>query len=268
MSAVPGVVLAITVHDPQGRLVESTATYLPALRERYAALVALCSPATHPQVLALLQEHGVHIAHQRPGKVDSGLLGQVRLDTIRAADELGYSHCQLADHDRILHWIASYADELSDVIAQITRYDLLVLGRTPRAFDTHPQAQQDTERLATHAFELAWGAPWDITAGSRGLSRCAIETLLAESRELSVGNDGEWPLVIRRHPGLRIGYQETEGLEFETADRYADEIAQVGSLEAWLSAKYDTLATWEARIRMAGQIVGAIRRARERESET
>jgi hypothetical protein len=268
MTVKPGVVLAMTVHDPERRLYASTARFLPSLKRRYVAIVALCSPTTNSEVAALLAQHDVHVAYQRQAEVDTSILGQVRLDTIRMAHELGYRHCQLADHDRILHWVANYSQELDQIIAQIPQYDFLVLGRTPRAFRTHPPAQQDTEKLATHAFALAWGEAWDITAGSRGLSRRAIKALLADSQTLSVGNDGEWPLVLRQHPELQIGYQETEGLEFETADRYADEIAALGSIEAWIKARYNTLNTWESRIHTAHLIVQAIRQAAERQAPT
>ena len=260
-----GIVLALTVHDPDRRLFDLTKRHLGALTSLYDGALALCSHATHPDTIGLLGDHGVIIRYQEVQGVDIGSLGAVRLATIAEAARLGYSHCHLCDHDRVLHWLMYFPDELERAIDRIRDHDFLIFGRTERAFATHPAAQRDTEALVTHAFELAWGDPWDITAGSRGLSQRAIRYLLAYSREASVGNDGEWPLVLRRVAEMRIGYMATEGLEFETTDRYDDQIAALGSRAVWIDAHYNTLASWEARIRTAHLIISAIRRASDPE---
>lgn len=257
----PGVLLAITINDPQKRLYAMAETHHGNIAALYTGVVAFCSPTTHEDSIELLARNGAIIHRQAQTQVSVNNLGLVRQATIRAASQTGYAHYQMADYDRLLHWWMHYPDELREAIAAIPRYDFLIFGRTERAFATHPAAQQETESLATHAFELAWGEPWDITAGSRGLSHRAIERLLAHAQEPSVGNDGEWPLVLRRFAELRIGYLETEGLEFETADRYPAEIAALGSRQAWINEHYDNLAVWESRLHTAYLIVRAIRRA-------
>jgi hypothetical protein len=89
---------------------------------------------------------------------------------------------------------------LETVVAAIPNYDLLVLGRTERAWATHPPHQAETEPLFNRVFHLATGLPWDIGAGSRGLSRRAAELLLSISREPTVGVDAEWPLLLLKPP--------------------------------------------------------------------
>ena len=259
------IILAMTVHDPDGRLIELTRRYLGSLASLYDSVLALCSQATHGDTLALLADQGAIVRRQELEAVDMSSLGSVRLAVLAVVEQLGHDHCHLIDHDRALHWLMRFPDELKRAIAQIREHDLMIFGRTERAFATHPAAQRDTESLVAHAFGLAWGSPWDITAGSRGLSRRAIQCLLAHAREASVGNDGEWPLVLRRFGDMRIGYMATEGLEFETADRYADQIAALGSRSAWIDAYYESLASWEDRIGTAHMIVSAIRRASEPE---
>ena len=260
MPSRPDVALAMTVHDPDGRLYDLTAAHQPALNALYAGVVAVYSPATDPATVSLLREQGVAVWPQAQSAADIGHLGQVRLATLAAGLALA-DHCQLGDHDRMLHWIMAYPHELARVVGEVAAHDFLVLGRTDRAFATHPPAQQETERLATHAYYLATGRAWDITAGSRGASRRAGEALRRYSCEPSVANDGEWPLLIGRLPDLRLGYLATEGLEFETADRYAAEIAALGGREAWMRAHYDTLPSWSFRLDMACRTVEAIRRA-------
>ncbi len=256
----PDVALAMTVHDPDGRLYDLTAAHQPALNALYAGVVAVYSPTTQPATVQLLREQGVAVLPQEEA-VDIGRLGRVRMATVAAGLAAGCGHCQLGDHDRMLHWIAHHPAELAQVVGQVAAHDFLVLGRTDRAFATHPRAQQETERLATHAYYLATGHAWDITAGSRGVSRAALACLQRHAREASVANDGEWPLVIERFPELRLGYLATEGLEFETADRYPDEIAAAGGREAWMRAHYETLASWSFRLDLACRTVEAIRRA-------
>ncbi len=77
------------------------------------------------------------------------------------------------------------------------------------------------------------GLQWDVGAGSRGLSRRAVETLLEISQEPSVGTDAEWPLLLLHQDGFRVGHRQCEGLEFETADRFGPEIEAAGGYEAW-----------------------------------
>ncbi|NLS77921.1 MAG: hypothetical protein GXY76_11740 [Chloroflexi bacterium] len=257
----PGdVTLAMTVHDPDGRLYDLTAAHQPALNALYVGVVAVYSHSTAPATLELLRRQGVALYPQEEA-ADIGRLGRVRLATVAAGLALGCDHCQLGDHDRMLHWMMTYPDELARAVREVAAHDFLVLGRTDRAFATHPPAQQETERLATHAYALATGQEWDITAGSRGVSRRAYEALRRHSREPSVATDGEWPLVIGHLPGLRLGYLAVEGLEFETADRYAAEIAALGGREAWMRAHYDTLPSWSFRLDLAYRTVEAIRRA-------
>jgi hypothetical protein len=76
-------------------------------------------------------------------------------------------------------WYAPYPQELAQVSQQLPHHDLTVLGRTERAFASHPRAQRDTEAIVNHVFSLVTGYAWDVTAAARGLSRPAIEALVA-----------------------------------------------------------------------------------------
>ncbi|MBN1660318.1 MAG: hypothetical protein JXA93_18110 [Anaerolineae bacterium] len=193
------VTLVVTAHQPTDGLAHLAAETLPWLAGHYAALVAYCSRDTHPAILHLLAEHGATV--RRDPRESQGILGigEVRRATLRAGLEAGTAHLQMCDFDRALHWAAHYPDEMENTIAGVAGHDLLVLGRTARAWATHPAYQRDTEPLFNHAFALATGLAWDIGAGSRGLSRRAAEALLALSREQTVGVDAEWPLLLLNH---------------------------------------------------------------------
>jgi hypothetical protein len=247
----PGVALAVTEHQPDERLADTIADRLPALTARYAAVTACCSSETHPTILDLLRRHGVSVCVSSGISGDIESIGHVRRQTIRLGLEAGTTHLQMCDFDRALHWVAAYPKELETVIAQIPDYDLLVLGRTARAWSTHPAHQAETEPLFNKVFALVSGLSWDIGAGSRGISRSAAETLLAISQERTVGVDAEWPLLLLKRDGFRVGYRSCEGLEFETADRFAAEIEAAGGYGAWEAQMSSDPNHWVFRLRIA-----------------
>jgi hypothetical protein len=258
------VTLVATVHQPDDALVELTQAMLSQLQTLYGALVFLCSQTTSAGILALLRSRGatVHHEHQQPANLSG--IGRVRRRALRLGLTTGCDHLHLCDFDRVLHWAAHYPDELRQVIGEITNYDLLILGRTERAFATHPPHQAETERLANLVFSKVYGQERDITSGSRGLSRRAAERLLIHSHEEGAGVDAEWPLIVSRFRELRSDYLLCEGLEFETADSYQAEIAQAGGLERWLEAQSARPELWLHRLRVACEIAEAALRAAER----
>ena len=87
-----------------------------------------------------------------------------------------------------------YPEELRRVAQQITQFDFTILGRTPRAFATHPRIQRDTEAIINHVFERVSDRAWDTGAGARGLSRRAAETIVTGCLDDAISNDVTWPL--------------------------------------------------------------------------
>ena len=251
MEATPSVTLIATVHQPDERLASLAEAQLPELVTRYAALTAFCSGSTHAGILDLLRRYGVsvHVDDRPSAGIDH--IGRVRRKALRASLEAGTSHLQMCDFDRALHWVAHFPQELEAVLAEIARYDLLVLGRTERAWATHPPYQADTEPLFNKVFALVTGLSWDVGAGSRGFSRAGAEKLLELSREPTIGIDAEWPLLLLGSDGYRVGFRACEGLEFETADRFAAEIEAAGGYDAWEAEMSADPARWAFRLRVA-----------------
>ena len=100
-------------------------------------------------------------------------------------------------------------------------------------------------------FATVSGHAWDVTAATRGLSRRAAEAILAGCPDKEVSTDVSWPLFLEREGGFSLGYMATEGMEFETADRYSDEIAQAGGLARWLARLDAEPRHWAQRLDMA-----------------
>jgi hypothetical protein len=257
METKPNVALTVTVHQPDERLVGLAGAQMPALVSRYVAMAAYCSCETHATILDLLHHHGVAVHVHDRASAGIHRLGDIRRETVRLGLQAGTSHLQMCDFDRALHWVAHYPQELEAVIASIVDYDLLILGRTKRAWATHPPYQAQTEPLFNHVFALVTGLPWDVGAGSRGLSRRAAEILLEVSQERTVGVDAEWPLLLLKRDGLRLGHRPCEGLEFETADRFGPEIEMAGGYDAWEAQMSANPDGWVFRLRVALMIAEA-----------
>jgi hypothetical protein len=243
--------LVVTVHQPDERLVPMIEAHLPGLAARYSVLVARCSARTHPAVLSLLRQHGasVHLGEAKQEGLHN--IGAIRRETLSAALEVSATHLHLCDFDRAIHWQARFPQELGEVITAIGRHDLLVLGRTERAWATHPPYQAETEPLFNRVFHLVTGLQWDVGAGARGFSRRAAATIVQHSQEETVGTDAEWPLLLLEHQDFRSGFRACEGLEFETADRYGPEIEAAGGYAAWETQMSSDPHRWVFRMELA-----------------
>lgn len=257
------VALASTLHDPAGATLPLLLDALPELPRRYAGLAIFATEETPERMVAPLVAAGATVT-RRPSEYRA--IGRRRLDAARQAAGFAPS-VHLCDFDRLLHWWHGWRDELDATLARIATVDLLLLGRTERAWATHPANQAETERAANRLVSCLYGEPVDVCSGSRGLSRRAVAHLAAHSTVEDVGTDGEWPVLLRRAGGFRCAQVLTEGLEFETADSHRDEVARAGGLAAWNAANDRDPARWAFRTRLAADIVaGALSAAGERQA--
>lgn len=239
------VALISTLHDPDGRMVPAMEMSLPALRVLYEQIIVVPTPATSPELLGRLEEATVALLPESAGAIGTG-----RRHALRLGLESGASRLHYCDFDRVLHWVRTYPSELASALEAIGRHDYLIIGRTARAFSTHPQLQVETEQVTNHAFSRWFGQEVDVAAGSCGASRQGAEWILRRSVTPSNATDAEWPAIVKCRGG-RVGYLATEGLEFETPDYYPEELSRAGSLEAWLEARSETLEGWIPRTRLA-----------------
>jgi hypothetical protein len=268
-------VLVGLVHDPEGRYPRLLDGDLPPLMARYATRCAICGAGTAPHTVNALRARGVDVI------AGDDIPLNARPYALRLiADHPEWHHVHLTDLDHALHWAQYWPDELDAVNAQIAAHDFLLLGRTARATATLPDSQRETERLinvlfahTTTGFENWLGgagfslqtvrqaeacSTMDICTGAWGLSQHAVAALIARARITDIGFHAEWPLVIRDAPSLRAGYLPCEGLEYETADRYADAIAAAGGVDAWHVAQNADINRWRYRLTYVTQVADAI----------
>lgn len=244
--------LAMIYHDPEGRLFHQLQANLPAIMQLFDGVAVQTSYVSYAPALDKLKAAGVIVEQDTPAQEEIGRgIGRARRRSLALALQYGTSHILYCDLDRLLHWIERYPAELADVIKHLPDFDFTVLGRTARAFDSHPRIQRDTELLVNHVFGLVSGLFWDVTAATRGFSRRAAERLIVDNHDDQISVDVSWLLTLLREKHLTHTYRETEGLEFETADRHPDEIASAGGLAKWIDQLDADPRLWFQRLYLA-----------------
>jgi hypothetical protein len=218
--------------------------------------------ATDRAVASALRGLGVRVVGGANRQV-----GAARRRALRTAFEAGHATFLYCDFDRWLHWLGSFPEELAALPGRLLRRRphpwYACLGRTPRAFATHPYVQRLAEGATNHAVSRALGRRLDATAGACWLARAGAEIVLPASREATNATDLEWPALVFRAAPRRLTYLATEGLEFETAEYYAAEVRVAGGPAAWQRAHYERPAVWHDRLRLAAASVGALARVLE-----
>ena len=260
-ASIPVPTLVATLHDPRGVALtlldlEPVATALGT----YPLVVVATTAATDTRLTSKLEQLGAHV-------VPGGQAGESRRAAQSAAglDQPAYFSC---DFDRWLHWARFWPDELAALPARVARLGsgtrispwYVCLGRTARAFATHPAAQRLPETATNRALSTAAGRSLDAVAGAAWLTPEAAEIILAGSCETTAATDLEWAALILRHDPSRLRGLRCEGLEWETPDFHAAEIAAAGGLAAWTRATFDTPTMWAARLRLAAASGAALER--------
>ncbi|MDQ4099353.1 MAG: hypothetical protein M3121_02495 [Chloroflexota bacterium] len=248
--------LAATLHDPEGGLGQ----LLSGAAERfgaYSSMHVIATAATDPKVVAALSAFGAQVSADGDERA-----GENRRRAVMNAVSTGAAGCLYCDFDRWLHWAHYFREELTTLPAKIAELRpapwYVCLGRTPRAFATHPLVQRVTEEATNHALGLALHQQIDATAGACWLSPEGAEIVLRDSIEPTNATDLEWPALVYRAAPDRLDSLACEGLEFETADRYEAEIAAAGGLSEWTEQVYDRAEDWHERLRLSADSVAAL----------
>ncbi len=254
------VALAATHHDPDGRLYSQMVRAFPRLQQYFDNIAILLTPTSAAQTQSWLVQADITLRVAPPDEPIGHLhLGRWRRGAVDLAlqafpDSDWFLFCDL---DRVLHWIEYWPDELMVTLEGLPAADVTVLGRTPRALASHPRAQVATESLVNEVFGRMTGYGWDVMAAARGLSRRAAHLIATTSQDDSIGADCTW-LLLAQQAGLTMAYRATEGLEFETLDRFTDEVAALGSAEAWIERFDADLRNWLMRVDLARTVIAAL----------
>lgn len=245
-----GITLVCLTRDPEANLEPSIVKLQHKLSEIYNDRIVIASRDTAPKIKRALTESGWTVIDQS----EEGI-GEARRDALRITQQENYTHIHLCDLDRALHWVSTYPDEMKRIHNEIPNHDFLILGRTHRAFETHPKPQRLTENLTNQFFQNLTGQYIDVNAASRGISSKAADTILNHSKAISFETDVEWPLIIKHKSHLRLSYLEVDGLEFETHLKHQKEIEAFNGIEQWKKSLDQDPQEWLKRVIIAKKMI-------------
>jgi len=248
------VALTCVIHDALNESSNHIRRYFPIISNIYNNMYAVVSSETHEDVISALQDQGIQVHNQKGPRAGLIGVGDARRQALQVSIEDDNKHTHLVEVDRLLQWVSSYPDELRKVVRRIPEYDFLVIGRTPRAFNSHTRCQVETESLANKVISLLVGQELDYLVSCRGISKRAGEVIIDKSIAKNVGTDSEWPIIIKCCTDFPIDYVQVEGLEFELAFRYPERVREAGGLEAMKTKRDTNPESWLHRIRAAEQI--------------
>jgi hypothetical protein len=245
-------------HDPDGRCNWLLKQHLPDLRTMFKDSFVVVTQTTfnNLETRSLLESAGFRITVRSSGReAQNGTAAHISL--VAGYDRGQGNYLFFGCLDRTLHWLHHYPEELQRVLTNgMQDSDYIVVGRTERAFLTHPLVQQQPETETNMAASRLLNLPdIDVAAGCRMMTKPAareIVQLLARkniftNRGIDV-SDSLWPLIVHLE-GQKVGSIRTEGLEFETPDQYGEEIRELG-YEKWVEANFTpaNLAIREQRV--------------------
>jgi 2-polyprenyl-3-methyl-5-hydroxy-6-metoxy-1,4-benzoquinol methylase len=247
-------ILAVT-WNPRGE--ESRlAALIPQLLQVYTSMVIVLPPKTNPDTIHALE---ALVQDQQPaGRIKPVLSPEWSwgryLALNNSIDQPG-EYVQYADLDRLLRWVETNPVEWKKTVVELQDWDYLIIGRSQQAYETHPQALIQTEAISNLIVSYFLGRPVDVSAGSKGFSRRAVEFLMAHTQPLrAIGADAEWTVLLQR-AGFRIGQLAVDGLDWESADQYQDQAAG-SEQQRQAAAAYDLDPLhWAYRTQIAHEIV-------------
>ncbi|TCJ04533.1 hypothetical protein E0Y62_08800 [Cytobacillus praedii] len=218
--------LITVTHDPHGRNVKLFQEFKELLEDVYSELFITVSEESSSNLLDALENSKfktkiipkLGAAHARREAVKFGLSGTSQF----------FHYC---DFDRLITWVQKHSIELRKIVSFIPQFDYLILGRTERAFQTHPIEWQETERITNRICSIELGKEVDITAGSCAFSRKAGNYIKDCSKEKMT--DAEWAMIVHRIANLEVNYLPVEGLEYQEDINSTN--GRVTDSEAWLS---------------------------------
>lgn len=237
------------------------------------------------KLLAMLQQAYLSLVISLPPDVDSDVLDALHalpgIDIVITPDwswgrhlalqeslRHDATHVHYADFDRLLRWVETRSDEWQQALTAIQGVDCLVIGRTEAAYSTHPRALVETEAISNLVTSYLLGQAMDVSAGSKGFSRRAVEFLMEHCQPgKALGTDADW-LVTLYKGGFSIDYLTVDGLDWESADRFQAQAADDHN-QRQLAEAYDRdPGHWAQRAAVALEIVQSGLAAKSRELES
>lgn len=203
-------ILITTIHDPNKKLINDISRYSPEIKVIFDGIYICVSDATDRQITEICSGCFSDVkVIKKNGAADARRKTLMyALDNMKTTQQIMY-----CDFDRLLTWIKYDKEELTNLVNRANQdvdTDYLIVGRTKKAFATHPSSWRDTEVITNKMSELAFGIEQlDITAGAAIFTIESGEKIAKMSKHSHT--DCEWPKIIF-DAALRIGETKVNGL--------------------------------------------------------
>lgn len=210
-------ILITTIHDPYMKLFNDISRYAPSINEIFDKIYICISDKTNKKIADICAEHFVNVRVIKKNGAADARRKVLKYALSELQTEQNIMYC---DFDRVITWIKLYPKELIEVTSKINvnlDADYLVVGRTKRAFSTHPSSWKDTEVVTNKIGALAFGLKnLDITAGASIFTLRAGISISEFSKHSHT--DCEWPKIIVDKSGT-IGEIKVDGLSYTDINR-------------------------------------------------
>lgn len=233
------VLLASTLHDPQGVLLDPLKQTAAVVLSNYRSWVFNITTTTDPRVKELLisqEERGVYITEPDPAKpIVSNKIENDHLNALRkalaVAEKLGINKIQYTDWDRIIVAAIHFPKDLNHMAylaAKLTGGTKAYLNfrRSPEDYFTHPPPLVQTELEFNRLYSKAFGMPIDIGSTAHAMSLDVLQKVIRKSPDME-GIDFPHPkwLIIAKEAGAKITSVETHHvLTFETPEQFKTQV--------------------------------------------
>jgi hypothetical protein len=235
--------------QPRGEL-ERFVSLLPALHTVYEYLAVSLPPGAETELERQLSQSGIQVVRTRDWAAG-------RYAALQGARESCAEWIHYNDFDRLLRWVETRPQEWRNTVAAFCEADCIILGRTPEAYASHPQALVQTEAISNRVVSQLLGKQVDASAGGRGFSQAAAAFALANSQPVrALGTDAEWPILLHR-AGFAIEYRTVAGLDWEIPDQYQSRAAGPDRQQAVARAYDADPRHWARRMEIALEIIQA-----------
>lgn len=240
------VIIASTLHEPVFRLKPLLNSCLPFIKENELKIIISCSRSTNEDVISYLKKNGFEASIPAKDKRVVSYLHALELSMDKIKDHVN-QRILYVDFDRLIHWIHNYPKEFLEILERSTSIDLLHIGRNPRAFKTHPETQQYTERIVNQLGSkvLGFSEPRDLISVCYSFTKELCEHLLKRSYPTTMGFYISWPVVLWKN-AKSSEYIEVDGQEWETPDRFESEIKDLG-YQKWME-QFQSVKEWRLRV--------------------
>ncbi len=237
--------LCATYHDPEFRLKDLIESALPKIKELFVKGIICLTPYTPNEVLTFLRNKGfIVIVEPSERNIDTYRTAlRTTLDNIDSISQRIFH----IDFDRLVHWINTYPEELTNILQNNINVEYLHIGRTKRAFNTHPPTQRRTERIVNEFGSkiLGFEDTKDLISVCYIFSKDLGEKILKINNFTTTGFYGSWPIYFWNFANSK-SYIEVEGHEWETPDRFKIEIDEIG-FEKW-KTQFQSAEEWHKRV--------------------